>query len=323
MRVLDLFSGIGGFSLAAHWAGMETAAFCEIESFCQKVLRKNFPGVPIYNDVRTITKEQLERDGVINGDRTIGLVCGGVPCQPFSVAGKQQGINDDRHLWPEMYRIIQELRPPWVLIENVNGFVKLALDLVIDDLENEGYEARTFIIPASAVGAPHRRDRVWVVAHTSSFRGHPGAEEPGTVREMLSNRPKHGDANGSSKTRARVTLANTDSAGREKRHLAAVTEGTGFSTRGTDPRRAERFPQSGLGRVPDGIPTKLDQHRWPAGLGQAQYEWEPPRVAEGVKNRKDRLKALGNAIVPQVAYQILKAIMEVEKHEPASRIHTN
>jgi C-5 cytosine-specific DNA methylase len=127
VRVLDLFSGIGGFSLAARWAGMETVAFCEIDPFCQKVLKKNFPGVKIYDDIRTLTKEKLEKDGVIDDSRTVGLVCGGIPCQPFSLAGKQRGINDERYLWPEMYRIIRELRPPWVLIENVVGFVKLAL----------------------------------------------------------------------------------------------------------------------------------------------------------------------------------------------------
>ncbi|WP_033099965.1 DNA cytosine methyltransferase [Thermoactinomyces daqus] len=229
MRILDLFSGIGGFSLAAHWAGMETAAFCEIEPFCQKVLRKNFPGVPIYNDVRTITKEQLERDGVI--------------------------------------------RPKH----------------------------------GDAYGSSKTRARVTLADSTG--------ELPHGSRKTWNRRDEH--------TNSSEVMANTDCAGREKRHLAAVTEGTGFSTRGTDPRRAERPAQSQLGRVPDGFSVGLDGHRWPAGLGQTQYEWEPPRVTEGVKRRKDRLKALGNAIVPQVAYQILKAIMEVEKHELASRIHTN
>ncbi|MBH8606011.1 DNA cytosine methyltransferase [Thermoactinomyces sp. CICC 10521] len=256
MRVLDLFSGIGGFSLAAHWAGMETAAFCEIETFCQKVLRKNFPGVPIYDDVRSVTKEQLERDGVINGDRTIELVCGGFPCQPFSVAGKQRGKEDDRHLWPEMFRIIKELRPAWVVGENVTGLIKLALDDVIADLESEGYTVRAFIIPAAAVGAPHRRDRVWIVGDSNRQRCNSGSSD---WQERQVHNYKERDYQKTCANRKQLQsqpwpngkiLANTDSAGWEKRHLATVTEGTGFSTRGADPRRAEA--QSRLGRVPDG-----------------------------------------------------------------------
>jgi DNA (cytosine-5)-methyltransferase 1 len=371
MRVLDLFSGIGGFSLAAHWAGMQTAAFCEIEPFCQKVLKKNFPGVPIYDDVRAITKEQLEKDGVIDGDGTIELVCGGFPCQPFSVAGKQRGKEDDRHLWPEMLRIIKELRPTWVVGENVVGLIRLALDDVIADLENEGYTVRTFVIPASAVGAPHKRDRVWIVAHTTSSQRQSGAEESRALRKMFANGRKHDHADGPSETRDGFELAytdsercnngsnyrqgrqihsnkkrdvtatseigeglqseswsdgevvaDTDSTGQQKCNVTPITKGTGFGTRGVNQRRGDRFPQSRLGGDANGFPAGMDGHRWPAGLGQEQHEWEPPRVATGIKHRKDRLKALGNAIVPQVAYQILKSIMEVEQHVDVSEAGT-
>jgi DNA (cytosine-5)-methyltransferase 1 len=322
MRVLDLFSGIGGFSLAAHWAGMQTAAFCEIEPFCQKVLKKNFPGVPIYDDVRAITKEQLEKDGVIDGDGTIELVCGGFPCQPFSVAGKQRGKEDDRHLWPEMLRIIKELRPTWVVGENVVGLIRLALDDVIADLENEGYTVRTFVIPASAVGAPHKRDRVWIVAHTTSSQRQSGAEESRALRKMFANGRKHDHADGPSETRDGFELADTDSTGQQKCNVTPITKGTGFGTRGVNQRRGDRFPQSGLGRDFARVSSGMDGHRWPAGLGQEQHEWEPPRVATGIKHRKDRLKALGNAIVPQVAYQILKSIMEVEQHVDVSEAGT-
>jgi len=166
MKVLDLFSGIGGFSLGLHRAGMETVAFCEIEPYPQAVLRKNFPGVPIYDDVQTITGERLRADGI----DTIDLVCGGFPCQPFSVAGKQRGKDDHRHLWPEMFRIISEVRPTWVIGENVAGFVSMALCEVSADLESIGYEVQPFIIPACAVNAPHRRDRVWIVANSGGRR---------------------------------------------------------------------------------------------------------------------------------------------------------
>lgn len=331
MRMLDLFSGIGGFSLAGSWAGMETAAFCEINEFCQKVLRKNFPGVPIYDDVFAVTREQLEKDGAISGDRTVELVCGGFPCQPFSVAGKQRGKEDDRHLWPEMFRIIQELRPTWVVGENVTGLIRLALDDVLADLESEGYTVRTFIIPASAVGAPHRRDRVWIVGYSDSVRCN-------HRRNYWEERQIHCDEEWYNQTACTdgkklqsefgedgKTLADSNSTGQQKRHLATISKRSGFSSRGADQGRAERISQSGVCRMFNGLSTKLDGHRWPAGLGQEQYEWEPPRVATGIKHRKDRLQALGNSIVPQVAYQILKAIMEmeVEHHEPASGICTD
>jgi DNA (cytosine-5)-methyltransferase 1 len=168
MKVLDLFSGIGGISLAAQWAGMETVAFCEIEPYCRDVLKKNFPNIIIYSDIRNITKNKLVEDGVIDEEEGIDVITGGFPCQPYSVAGKQRGKADDRHLWPEMLRVIRELRPAWILGENVTGIIKLALDDVLSDLDREGYTTRTFVFPARAVGAPHQRQRVWIVAHTSS-----------------------------------------------------------------------------------------------------------------------------------------------------------
>lgn len=165
MNVLDLFSGIGGFSLGLERAGMTTVAFCEIEPFCQKVLRKHWPGVPIYEDVRTLTAERLRTDGI---DR-VDLICGGFPCQPFSSAGEQRGKEDDRHLWPEMFRLVQECQPAWVIGENVAGFVGMALDEMLLDLETAGYEVQPFIIPVGAINADHRRDRVWILAHCQSI----------------------------------------------------------------------------------------------------------------------------------------------------------
>ena len=155
MKVLDLFSGIGGFSLGLEAAGFETAAFCEYDQEAQKVLRKNWPDVPIFSDVRTLTKQELQDNGIQN----IGLICGGYPCQPFSLAGERRGAEDDRHLWPEMFRLVKELRPTWVIGENVAGHINMGLDEVLADLETEGYTARTFVIPACAVDAHHRRDQ--------------------------------------------------------------------------------------------------------------------------------------------------------------------
>ena len=166
MKVLDLFSGIGGFSLGLERAGMETVAFCEIEGYPRKVLAKHWPNIPIYDDVRTLTKERLDDDGI----GSIDVICGGYPCQPYSKAGKRKGQDDDRHLWPEVDRLIQEYRPSWFIGENVFDHITLGLDNVLSDLERSGYSWETFVIPACAVNAPHRRDRVWIVANIGSER---------------------------------------------------------------------------------------------------------------------------------------------------------
>ena len=156
MRLLDLFSGIGGFSYAAEKlvGGYKTVAFCEMDEFCQKVLQKHWPEIPIYDDVRTLDATRLGR---------IDIVTGGYPCQPFSQAGKRQGEKDERHLWPEMLRIIKSCKPRYVVAENVAGHVNMGLDQVLTDLENQGYTTRPIIIPACAKNAPHRRDRVWII----------------------------------------------------------------------------------------------------------------------------------------------------------------
>ena len=162
MKVLDLFSGIGGFSLGLERAGMETVAFCEYDEKARLVLKKHWPEVPIYNDVRELNGRQFE-------GQSIDLICGGFPCQPYSVAGDRLGEKDDRHLWPEYFRLIQEIRPTWIIGENVFGIINLFIDSVLSDLESAGYRHETLIIPACAVNAPHRRERVWIVAHSAGI----------------------------------------------------------------------------------------------------------------------------------------------------------
>ena len=167
MNHLSLFSGIGGLDLAAEWAGFETVGQCEWADYPTKVLEKHWPEVPRWRDIRTLTRESFyARTGL----RTVDVVSGGFPCQPFSIAGKRRGQEDDRYLWPEMLRVIKELRPAWVVGENVAGIVSMALDQVLFDLESIGYSCQAFVIPACAVDAPHRRDRCAIVAHACSRR---------------------------------------------------------------------------------------------------------------------------------------------------------
>lgn len=164
MKVLDLFSGIGGFSLGLERAGFETVAFCEYDEKCRQVLKKHWPEVPQYTDVRTLTKEQLDNDGI----RDIGLICGGFPCQPVSIAGKRMGSEDARWLWPEMLRLVGEIRPKIVFGENVVGVVDVELDGVISDLEAIGYASEVFDLPACSVGLQTLERHIWILAEAIS-----------------------------------------------------------------------------------------------------------------------------------------------------------
>lgn len=264
---IDLFSGIGGFALAAHWSGFKTEAFCERDEFCQKVLSRHWPTVPIISDIRDF-----------NGTQYAGadLLTGGFPCQPFSCVGKRQGNEDDRSLWPEMLRVISEARPTWIVGENVAGIINMALDGVLADLEGQGYATQAFVLPACAVNAPHKRDRVWIVANAqrsdgqSSESGRPGLWSA-PIGEWT-----HLDAGG---------------AGLKPQVMA-------YANRNKKLRKWSYKP--GMGDMAHGLPARLAGH----------FDREPaiPRVATGIPQRVAKLKALGNSIVPQVAYEILRHI---------------
>ena len=179
ITTLDLFAGIGGFSLGLEATGFfRTTCFVENEPYCQAVLKHHWPDVPVLGDIRDVRREDLP-------DPNPGLICGGFPCQPFSHAGKQRAQDDPRHLWPEMFRLIRECRPTWIVGENVTGLIKLGLDEVLSDLEGEGYATRTFNIPACAVGAPHLRQRLWIVAHSDSESEPDGAFDGNTGQRQL------------------------------------------------------------------------------------------------------------------------------------------
>ena len=238
LQVLDLFSGIGGFSLGLEkTGGFETVAFCEKDEFCKKVLQKHWSNVKIYEDIKRLTYDKLRSDGI----NTIDIITGGYPCQPFSTAGSQKGEQDERHLWSEMFRLIKECRPTWVIGENVSGHIKLGLDTVLEDLESEGYTARAFSISATSIGANHKRERVWIIAHSNSQR----LQGFGAKHELREGKTK--------------------------------------------------VPFSWL--------------RW--------WESEPRirRVAHGIPQRVDRLKGLGNSVVPRIPYLIGLAIKETIENE--------
>ena len=419
---IDLFSGIGGFALAARWAGIQTIQFVEIDKFCHKVLNKNFKGVPIWDDIKTfhnttnatdlcpgnsqqgdapsqgcgelstegrntdnpsidgghcncnsITSTRGETSGNIQGEKddiktftntgcfgqevsqeqTAGikqcikrpfLLTGGFPCQPFSCAGQRKGTGDDRHLWPHMLRVIQEFHPRWIIAENVGGIVNIknmeqqdsetdledetidggedsgttsVLISILDDLEASGYSVQIFIIPACSLNAPHRRDRVWIVANTIN----PDSNGCFKYNSTTETEPIRG---------AETTIMPTDS---NVRHTKSNRTGSGTPTSGTDGNRTEiikeqQLPQSGYSGqdchsstgLQGGIISQWSNDTMPNRGENWEQNWLEVatrlcRVDDGIPRQVDRvnrLKALGNAIVPQVAFELMKAILEVE-----------
>lgn len=284
MRHLDLFSGIGGFALAASWvwgADHEIVSFCEIEDYPQRVLKKHWPDVPCHGDIKTIKGDSFG---------TVDLITGGFPCQPFSVAGKQGGSSDDRHLWPEMFRVIQEARPTWIIGENVAGLVNMVeFEQCFLDLESEGYQTQAFIIPACGVDAPHQRYRAFIVANSGYWRRGdkwPPEERGNTQRKRPANNCQIG---GSSKQSENVA----DPESYHKRRNTKQIYG-GREVSGQDKTGGYR-----------GSGGELEAGRWlpEPGVG---------RVANGIPSRVDRLKGLGNAIVPQCVVPIMQAIKELK-----------
>ena len=254
-KILDLFSGLGGFSLGLERTGhFKTIAFCDNDKFSKLILDKHWKGVKVYNDVREITKEKFKEDGIEFPD----IITGGFPCQPFSVAGKQKGTSDDRHLWPEMFRIIQEFTPRWVIGENVKGLTNIqdgvVFETVCTDLEGEGYEVRTFNIPAAGVGAPHRRERLWIVAHRKESMVNPDdvrleqhnetEEEPSWWRTSTTFEPTSDVVNpnndGSPATTQRRSVektSNDDQEGQNKTRKSERTSGRERNENMEDSRR--------------------------------------------------------------------------------------
>lgn len=413
MTHLSLFSGIGGLDLAAEWAGFETVGQCEWADYPTKVLEKHWPDVPRWRDIRTLTSEDFHAR---TGLRTVDVISGGFPCQPFSVAGKQKGKGDDRYLWPEMLRVIRELGPRWVVGENVPGILRIAATDVIKDLEREGYSVVVLDFEAAAVGAPHRRERIAFVAHRDGMRKQsaPGLRAEG--RDGIGNggadvahagraepQGRNQDAKGSA-WRARNELAPCGGADRETHPSNGIMEnacrggcvqpedvrqqpertefersgqiipdpesvrrgtwrpepagqqgkslsgygGASYSHangKGLQGRQRERVPERAGERIAGeggAFPADAESAKrewngqikdWAQGRfadicrkdnprgqpdGSAQWAVEPDvgRVANGVPSRVDRLKCLGNAVVPQQFYPIFLAIkIEIAREE--------
>lgn len=295
MTHLDLFSGIGGLSLAAEMAGFTTVAFCEWADYPYRVLEKHWPDVPKWRDIRTLTGDDFyARTGL----RTVDVVSGGFPCQPFSVAGKQRGKEDERFLWPEMLRVIREIRPTYIIGENVPGILRIAADEVCTDLEREGYAVRILDYEAAAVGAPHRRERIAFVAYTNSSWG---LQQKGSIQEL-----RERACNGSK------DVADTNIQGLERRECGEFQE--------CACEQSVRACGSLCDTTSEGLQNGAEievGRREPFQESKRSNWWatEPNvgRVAHGIPKRVDRLKCLGNAVVPEQFYPIFKAIAELEE----------
>jgi len=283
LKHLDLFSGIGGFSLGLEaTGGFETKAFCDIEKYPRQVLQKHWPHVKQYEDIKELNYERLKADGI----DSIDIITGGYPCQPFSIAGRQKGEQDPRHLWPEYFRLVKELRPTWVIGENVSGHIKLGLDTVIEDLESEDYSVRPFSISASSIGANHQRERIWILAHSRRSQW-PRAEQRGENENET--RKENANQFERSSSTSEVDVANTND------------------------ERLQRQWQSRNQFTPRFNSSRESSEEGQRTVGQGWWESEPNmgRVAHGIPKRVDRLKSLGNSLVPQIPYYIGKTILEV------------
>jgi DNA (cytosine-5)-methyltransferase 1 len=291
LKLLDLFSGIGGFSLGMETTNrIKTIAFVEKDKFCQKVLNKNFKNIPIEEDIRNVKGSNYTAD----------IVSGGFPCQPFSVAGKRKGKDDDRYLWDETIRVVAETKPKWFVGENVEGIINISngtvLQQIQQDLEKEGFQVQCLVIPASGVGAWHQRKRVWIigcnVSNSNSNRNTNEIERSNREKEKVQREHRQKDSSTWKFIRTNSNdVPNTNSKGLQGCSLPTELEREQrqvITKRDTEKQQTWWEAQSSLCGVPDGISYELD------------------------KDRTNRIKALGNSIVPLIAYEIGKAIISAE-----------
>ena len=376
-KLLDLFSGIGGFSLGAEANGIPTVAFVEKDPFCQKVLRKHWSNTPIISDIRTVKGEDYETDGVT-------IISGGFPCQPFSQAGKRKGTDDDRYLWDETLRVVAETKPEWFIGENVEGLINIQNGLVLrqvqDDLEREGFQVQCLVVPASGIGAWHQRKRVWIIAHSSSERS--SSQQVGTDRQLGK------ESETKERTRNQSSLRSSSSCSDVPNTIGELSDGCSSTTRLSETElkgmvsdkernwnkvrsETERCSEQATSRgnvsdtnhsrfkdwaeqcerqsassqeressssrhdpisdttieglqghrvQPQHLQTEEGQDNADRGSKEQYTWWQTESSIRGVPNgisygldkgRVGRIKALGNSIVPQIAYQLFKSIVKV------------
>lgn len=334
LRHFDVCSGIGGFSLGFRWAALsEPVAFCEIDPYCQKVLAKNFPNIPIFNDVKELVNDHPESTRIIPDH---DILTSGYPCQPFSVAGQRRGEEDERNIWRFVFEIVKRKHPTWCVFENVYGHIAMGLDQVLHDMESEGYSTQTFIVPACSLNAPHKRDRLWIVANSDcdlniEQNSRSFGEKKKIPREHRTENNSTRESSRTSSTRESRDghVANTESEGLQgfdKRSPAISTkrdEITDIGTKGSrdkDVANTKRMGREPRSKVREELAREeshdQSNNRSTNGSTQEQarswWDVEPNvgRVAYGIPSRVDRLRGLGNAIVPQIAMQIGLSIKE-------------
>lgn len=307
MKHVDLCSGIGGFALGFEWAGLSTPVlFCDIEPWSRKVLRKHWPDVPIAEDVKELANDP---DGLVPD---CDIITAGYPCQPFSLAGERRGAEDDRHIWPEIFAIVKAKRPAWTVFENVYGHITMGIDEVLSDLEGEGYAARPLVVPACAIDAPHRRDRVWIIArnvgNTVSSRQHR------INRGKPTQEPKNGCEAMAYPIGAGSEAWDSDGLGNDNGSCSDQAQSEGSSSTKhvayTNSKRGCLWDTQGQDAATIG---QSSRHTWDNTRRVGTWLPEPSvgRVANGIPRRVDRLRGLGNAIVPQIAMRIGQTIKEV------------
>ena len=343
LKLLDLFSGIGGFSLGLESTGFfETIAFVEKDKFCQKVLKKNFNNIPIEEDIRNVKGDRYAAD----------VITGGFPCQPFSIAGKRKGTDDDRYLWDETIRVIRECKPRWFIGENVEGIINIQEGMVLrqvqSDLEEEGFEVQCIVIPASGIGAWHQRKRVWIMAHSNSNRHRNEIEGSSTKKKRISK--EHREEYNTSRKFSRAStiwnsnneyVSNSDSYSKTNRGKCKINEkpssewkfnkGRSISYGGerciseswetphvqhTNNKRSQEFNLSKESEKQNINSREYDSTTENKTWWQTQSEF--CGVPNGVsyeldKDRANRIKSLGNSIVPLIARQLGLAIMKAEQ----------
>ena len=334
LKVLDLFAGIGGFALGLDSTDFfETVKFVEKDKYCQKVLQKNFPNIPIEEDIKNVKGKEGDAD----------VIVGGFPCQPMSVAGKRKGTDDDRYLWPEMFRLIREIKPQFVIGENVKNIVNIqdgvVFETVCTDLESEGYEVQSFNIPAAGVGAPHRRERIWIVAYAERYNETQQIQKSDGTQDQVQN--KRGQKDSTSRISSRANSIRQTNNRYEKNVANAYSErpqghgkkyelrknsqkiktsGSSSSARNTnvaDTESSDRHDNEAVTRDGESQTQEVFGDRSSLSGESSWWHTEPNvgRVAHGIPGRVHRLKGLGNAIVPQIAREFGLAIKKVLSDE--------